>query len=327
MAFLVEEVRALVSAAKQVAFAGADVHKATAWVEFVASVHESPTQTHLLIFYSSTVRALADTIGSRIRAKSQQEASGSQVNSASAADKIAQATAEWAKVQKAKAEREAKRGTLNYDLKARIRDVGLQQVQGDLMPSGETLLRMEAPLSARAAKERGRKWIGSSEGEDLLVNFRLWLSKTPKFDFVVGEGSIDGKVREAWEAKRARTVEERIGFTGFANFLGRLRDWGVKMILAKLARALGQGEGDQLDVLLCKLDRDTAEDAERKVSQRAEEVGQASGNEPATGGASGSAGAGWKGGKGPSPSPQGGGKGESKGGETGPKGSMAPKSP
>ena len=59
----------------------------------------------------------------------------------------------------------------------------------------------------------------------------------------------------------------------------------------------------------------------------AEEVGRASGNKPAAGGASGSAGTGPKGGKGAGPGPQGCGKGEPRGGKTGPKGSVASKSP
>ena len=215
--------------------------------------------------------------------------------------------------------------------------------------------------SAKAAKDKGRKWIGSSEGEDLLVNFRPGFSRTPKLDILVGSGSIDEKVKDAREAKRARTMEERIGFMGFGNFLGHLHDWGVKMILTKvitpvqymayemllvrlseerggtrvvyyydlllrqkLARALEQGDDDQLDALLFKLDRDVLEDAKHKVSQRAEEVNRASGNKPATGSASGSAGAGPQGGKGASPGPKRGRQGRAQGWQDGPQGFHGP---
>ena len=394
MAFPDVDVRALVSAAAQGAFGGSGGDKVVQWVQYVASVQDAPADTHPLIFYAGTARALAESIGSvepadyaeekmrdfvisslqvnavpfdqdqdeqwknfklkpahitlalKVQTKAMREFPSGRPGSSSAADQTAQAIAEWAKVQNAKAEKEAKRGTLSFNLQDRIAEVGLRCVQGDLLPTEEALLRMENLPSAKIAKDKGRKWVGSSEGEDLLANFRPGFSKTPKLDVLVGNGSIGDKVTEAREAKRARTMEERIGFMGFANFLGHLHDWGTKMVLSKvitpvqywayemqlvrlceerggtrvafyydlllrqkLARALEQGQDDQVEVLLCRLDRDVLEDAAHKVKQRAEEVNRANskqtsgsassqGNAPSQGGKPGVQGkGGQKGGK------------------------------
>ena len=157
--------------------------KASTWVQYVTSVHNSPPDAHPLLFYAATARALADAIGSvepadycekqmrdfvlsgmqanatpfaqdtdenwkafvvkpahislalKVQTKAQRELAGTQLGPASPADQTAQAIAEWAKVQNAKAEKEAKRGTLSFDLQKRIDDVGLRCVQGDLLPT------------------------------------------------------------------------------------------------------------------------------------------------------------------------------------------------
>ncbi|CAK0863958.1 unnamed protein product [Prorocentrum cordatum] len=279
----------MVSAAGQGAFGGSGGDKVAQWVQFVASVQDAPADTHPLIFYAGTAQALAESIGSveptdyaeekmrdfvisslqvnavpfdqdqveqwknsklkpahitlapKVQTKAMREFPSGRPGSSSAADQTAQAIAEWAKVQNAKAEKEAKRGTLSFNLQDRIAEVGLR------------------------------------------------FSKTPKLDVLVGNGTIGDKVTEAREAKRARTMEERIGFMGFANFLDHLHDGGAKMVLSKvitpvqywahemqlvrlceerggtrvafyydlllrqkLARALEQGQGDQVEVLLCR---------------------------------------------------------------------------
>ncbi|CAK0878098.1 unnamed protein product, partial [Prorocentrum cordatum] len=316
----------MVSAAGHGAFGGSGNDKVAQWVQFVASVQDAPADTHPLIFYAGTARALAESIGSveptdyaeekmrdfvisslqvnavpfdqdqdeqwknfklkpahitlalKVQTKAMREFPSGCPGSSSAADQTAQAIAEWAKVQNAKAEKEAKRGTLGFNLQDRIAEVGLRCVQGDLLPTEEGLLRMENLPSAKIARDKGRKWVGSSEGEDLLANFRSGFSKTPKLDVLVGSGTIGDKVTEA----RARTMEERIGFMGFANFLGHLHDWGTKMVLSKVitpvqywAYEMQLGQDDQVEVLLCRLDRDVLEDASHKVKQRAEEVNRA----------------------------------------------------
>ncbi|CAK0887936.1 unnamed protein product [Prorocentrum cordatum] len=306
----------MVSAAGHGAFGGSGNDKVAHWVQFVASVQDAPADTHPLIFYAGTARALAEFIGSveptdyaeekmrdfvisslqvnavpfdqdqdeqwenfklkpahitlalKVQTKAMREFPSGCPGSSSAADQTAQAIAEWAKVQHAKAEKEAKRGTSSFNLQDRIAEVGLRCVQGYLLPTEEALLRMENLPSAKIARGKGRKWVGSSEGEDLLANFRPGFSKTPKLDVLVGSGTIGDK--------------ERIGFMGFANFLGHLHDWGTKMVLSKVitpvqywAYEMQLGQGDQVEVLLCRLDRDVLEDASHKVKQRAEEVNRA----------------------------------------------------
>ncbi|CAK0803235.1 unnamed protein product, partial [Prorocentrum cordatum] len=248
----------------------------------------------------------------RAQPKAQQSSAASAPGPSSQADQTAQAVAKWAEVQNAKAEKEAKRGTLSFNLEARVTEVGLQCIQKlspELLPTEESLLRMENLASAKVARDKSRKWVGSSEGEDLIVNFRPGFSNTPKLDLLLGSGSLDDRAGEAREAKRARTAEERTGFLGFANFMGHLHDWGLKMVLSKvitpvqfwayelqlvkmsekLARALELGQNDQIEALLCKLDRDALQDAKHQVSKRAEEASRVTAKQPA--GAGGNAGA------------------------------------
>ncbi|CAK0893167.1 unnamed protein product [Prorocentrum cordatum] len=260
----------------------------------------------------------------RVQSKAQQSSAASAPGPSSQADQTAQAIAKWAEVQNAKAEKEAKRGTLSFNLEARVTEVGLQCIQKlspELLPTEESLLRMENLASAKVARDKSRKWVGSSEGEDLIVNFRPGFSKTPKLDLLLGSGSLDDKARDAREAKRARTAEERTGFLGFANFMGHLHDWGLKMVLSKvitpvqfwayelqlvkmseeqgggrvvfyydmllrqkLAHALELGQNDQIEALLCKLDRDVLQDAKHQVSKRAEEASRVTGKQPAAAG-------------------------------------------
>ena len=183
MAFPDVDVRALVSAAAQGAFGGSGGDKVVQWVQYVASVQDAPADTHPLIFYAGTARALAESIGSvepadyaeekmrdfitsslqvnavpfdqdqeeqwknfklkpahitlalKVQTKAMREFPPGRPGSSSAADQTAQAIAEWAKVQNAKAEKEAKRGTLSFNLQDRIAEVGLRCVQGDLLPT------------------------------------------------------------------------------------------------------------------------------------------------------------------------------------------------
>eukprot|EP00959_Pyramimonas_sp_CCMP1952_P023693 497851-Pyramimonas_sp.AAC.1 len=71
----------------------------------------------------------------------------------------------------------------------------------------------------------------------------------------------------AHEKQLARLCEERGG--------ARVAFYYDLLLRQELARALEQGQGGQVEVLLCRLDRDVLEDASRKVKQRAEEVNRA----------------------------------------------------
>ncbi|CAK0792325.1 unnamed protein product, partial [Prorocentrum cordatum] len=285
MAFTNTEVRAVLAWPPAAAFGVESLEKRAARVQHVASVDEQPMDRHELLYYASTARVLDEVL-----TKARQSAPASASGSSSQADQTARAIAKWAEVQNAKAEKEAKRGTVSFNLEDRVVEVGLpglQKLSPELLPTEESLLRMEHLASAMAAKDKGRKWVGPSEGEDMIVNF----------------------------------AQEHTGLLGFAKFLGHLHDWGLEMasskvitpvqfwayepnlvrqseeqgggrvvlyddmfLRQKLARVLELGQNDQIEALLCKLDRDMLQDAKFQVSRRAEEACRATAKQPAAAG-------------------------------------------
>ena len=190
----------------------------------------------------------------------------------------------------------------------------------DMLPSEEALIRLER--AGKVAREQGRLYIGSAEGEDLQVSFRPPWSRAPKIEVTVGEGSFEEKLRSAMEAKKARSLEDKTAYLGFATFYGHVLDWGIKMVVTKaitvqqllayqvvltrvaeeyggfrvcthydlllrqkLARALEREEWWQLNTLLCDLDRDVLADATNSANKRIAETAKAAAK---TGQASGS---------------------------------------
>ncbi|CAK0880423.1 unnamed protein product [Prorocentrum cordatum] len=214
-----------------------------------------------------------------------------------------------------------KKEYLSFNLKQRLDELGLGSLPKDMMPSEEAMIRLEK--ASEVARDQGRLYIGSAEGEDLQVSFRPPWSRTPKIDVTVGDGSFEEKLRSAVEAKKTRSLEDRTTFVGFATFYGHILDWGVKMVLAKaitstqllayqivltqkLARELERDERSQIETLLCTLDQGVLADAKNSAEKRVKETakaaaktGQASGSQPSQ----------------PAPaSSKGGGKGHPKGG-------------
>ena len=224
-------------------------------------------------------------------------------------DALAHVMQQYVASQQAVLDKERKRGTLTYDLKARVSELGLEKLPD--IPSEEAMLRLEA--SSKAAHAQGRHYIGSAEGEDLHAHFRPAWSRTPKLDVIVGEGSLEEKIRSAIDARKSRTMQEKVDFVGYANFQGHVLDWGLKMILTKvftpvdllgyqcvLARVAEEHGGvrtayyydlllrlavakalekDNADVqeMLCKLDRDVLTDAKSKVDKQVKSAGNPSG--------------------------------------------------
>ena len=258
------------------------------WKELVLT----PAQVNLALRVQSKAQADGTTPGGPLAAGSSND--------------LATALASYASAQKAVAEKESKKGTLSFVLKDRLAEVGLTCLPKDMVPSEESLVKLEA--LARSARDHGRLFVGSSEGEDLMMHFRPFWSRTPKLDVLTGEGTFKEKLKSALDAKKARTTEEKVSFLGFATFMSHVQDWGLKMILTKvititqffayslvlvrlteeyggtkttyhydlllrrkLARALEQGETDQIDSLLCSVDREVLADAKIKAAQRAEE--------------------------------------------------------
>eukprot|EP00959_Pyramimonas_sp_CCMP1952_P084539 1768306-Pyramimonas_sp.AAC.1 len=65
---------------------------------------------------------------------------------------------------------------------------------------------------------------------------------------------------------------------------GRVVFYYDMLLRQKLAHALELGQNDQIEALLCKLDRDVLQDAKHQVSKRAEEASRVTGKQPAAAG-------------------------------------------
>ena len=114
--------------------------------------------------------------------------------------------------------------------------MGLAGLAKDAVPSEESLLQLEKMPLHKAAREKGRARVGSTEGEDLQLHVRPIWSRIPKLDAPIGSGTLEEKMRSALEARKHRTQTEKITFLGLANFLGHVQDWGFKMIMTKVKR-------------------------------------------------------------------------------------------
>ena len=90
------------------------------------------------------------------------------------------------------------------------------------------MMRLES--SAKAAHAQGRQYVGSPDGEDLQANFRPTWTRTPSLDVIVGDGTFEEKVRGALDARKTRSQQDKVDFTSFANFMGHVLDWGVKIV-------------------------------------------------------------------------------------------------
>eukprot|EP00959_Pyramimonas_sp_CCMP1952_P111037 2322961-Pyramimonas_sp.AAC.1 len=121
---------------------------------------------------------------------------------------------------------------LSFKLAERVRELGLADFPKDALPSEETLAIFEA--AGRVAREKGRLYVGSADGEDLQKNFRPAWSRVPRVDVPAGEGSLPERQRQMAEFKRARAASE-LDWPGCATFHAHVMDWGVKLILMKTA--------------------------------------------------------------------------------------------
>ena len=75
------------------------------------------------------------------------------------------------------------------------------------LPTEETLIKVED--AGKNARDKGRKYIGSSEGEDLQVNFRPSWTRTPQLDVMVGDGSFEDKMKSLKAEEQA--TDKRMG--------------------------------------------------------------------------------------------------------------------
>ena len=85
--------------------------------------------------------------------------------------------------------------------------MGLEGLAKDAVPSKEALLQLEKMPMFKAAREKGRPWVGSTEGEDLQLHFRPIWSRTPKLDVPTGSGTLEEKMRHALEARQQQSTQ------------------------------------------------------------------------------------------------------------------------
>jgi len=140
---------------------------------------------------------------------------------------------EYVQVQKAALEKEHKKGVLSYDVSERRKEVGLADLAEKAIPTEESLVKLED--KSKGATEKGRLWVGSSEGEDLQISFPPRWAKTPTLNVMApGNESFEDKMKTVWNANRARSMAERADFRSFANFQAHVMSWGYKMIFTKV---------------------------------------------------------------------------------------------
>ncbi|CAK0901962.1 unnamed protein product, partial [Prorocentrum cordatum] len=157
----------------------------------------------------------------------------------------------------------------------------------------EVLAKFEA--SGNIAHDKGRRWVGSAEGEDLREHRRPQWSRTPVVDAIIGDGSYE------------------IDYISFATFMGHLNEWGFKLIFTEackmsdffaysnniiciaedlggvrtaflydvlqrkaVAQALERDEKD-LTLFFTEIDRSILKDARHKVERRFAETARAGG--------------------------------------------------
>ena len=101
-----------------------------------------------------------------------------------------------------------------------------------MLPSEETLIKFEK--MAKSARDKKRTYIGSSDGEDLQMHFRPSFSRLPPIDPVIGEGSLEERMRGALDFRKSRAEIQRIAYPSFANFMGHILQWGFTMILTEV---------------------------------------------------------------------------------------------
>ncbi len=118
---------------------------------------------------------------------------------------------------------------LSFDLAARLKEVGLDSLPPDSVPSEELLYRVEA--LSKTARDKGRWWVGSAEGESLRVHHRPCWSRTPAVHLPTGDGSYEDKLHAAAEATKKALEQEKVEYQSFSTFLGQLMEWIIKMVL------------------------------------------------------------------------------------------------
>ena len=168
------------------------------------------------------------TLALRVQAKAVAQHAPPSASAIPGGDALAQVMQQYVQTQQTELDKGRKKGTLSYDL--RVKEVGLSGLPD--LPTEDAMIRLES--ASMAAHAQGRQYVGSAEGEDLQVNFRPSWTRTPKIDVLVGDGSLEEKIRGALDARKQRSQQDKIDYLSYANFQGHVLDWGVKMVVTKV---------------------------------------------------------------------------------------------
>ena len=240
MEYTITECTNLLSAVPEQAFAGFSKGASAEWLLFVTQVDEEPKKTHTLQFFAEVARMMAREVGSvspRDFAVDYIKGVISKIALQSKPFDIEGEPTAWRdfnvspahvsvalRVIKMAQDNEQPSATLPYKKKARMTEVGLEALAESLVPTKESLLQLEA--LAKSAREQNQKFIGSSEGEDLMAHFRPLWTRTRSIDVLSGSGSLEG-------AQKDRSLHAKVDYSTYATFTGHILDWGVKMIITK----------------------------------------------------------------------------------------------
>ena len=187
-------------------------------------------ESEVVTWRSVKVQPAHVALALRVQAKAVAQHAPPSASAIPGGDALAQVMQQYVQTQQAELDKGRKKDTLSYDLKARVKEVGLSGLPD--LPTEDAMIRLES--ASKAAHAQGRQYVGSAEGEDLQVNFRPSWTRTPKLDVLVGDGSLEEKIRGALDARKQRSQQDRVDYLSYANFQGHVLDWGVKMVVTKV---------------------------------------------------------------------------------------------
>ena len=169
------------------------------------------------------------TLALRVQAKAAAQHAPPSASAILGDDALAQVMQQYVQTQQAELDKGRKKGTLSYDLKARVRKVGLSSLPD--FPTENAMIRLES--ASMAAHAQGRQYVSSAEARS-PSEFRPSWTRTPTIDVLVGDGSLEEKIRGALDARKQRSQQDRVDFLSYANFQGHVLHWGVKMVVTKI---------------------------------------------------------------------------------------------
>ncbi|CAK0874454.1 unnamed protein product [Prorocentrum cordatum] len=146
---------------------------------------------------------------------------------------MAEAVKQFAELQSQALQKGKPKG-LSFKLQDRLVETGMQDFARGTLPSEEVLAKFEA--SGKIARDKGRHWVGSAEGEDLREHHRPQWSRTPVVDAIIGGGSYEDRVKQSAAVKRSGAWVGKIDYISFATFMGHLNERGFKLILTKACK-------------------------------------------------------------------------------------------